>query len=70
MAYLCYKGFADGIISEDSDLLVYLSIRKLNFPLLTKLSNEGFCIEYSSERVLNSKMQYDLSSDLFLAVRC
>ena len=42
LAYLEQKGIIDGILSEDSDLLVYGAKR-----LITKLDQHGDCIEIS-----------------------
>ena len=41
VAYLCRRGLADGVITEDSDVLVYSALCSPHFPVLYKWDSTG-----------------------------
>ena len=41
MVWLCKKGFAAGIVTEDSDVVVYCLTADVSCPVLVKLEDNG-----------------------------
>lgn len=41
LAYLCHIGYCDGVMSEDSDILVYSAVCGTPFPILYKFEKSG-----------------------------
>lgn len=45
LAYLCHIGYCDGVLSEDSDILVYSAVSGVPFPVLFKFDNRTGAVQ-------------------------
>lgn len=71
LAYLCHIGYCDGVMTEDSDILVYSAVCGTPFPILYKFEKNGsvqitdlsLCgVFASSELKKESNMHKEVSS--------
>lgn len=53
MTYLCKINYTQGIITEDSDLIVYSAVINKSYPIITKLTDNGEVVEYTLQSILN-----------------
>jgi hypothetical protein len=45
LAYLCHIGYCDGVLSEDSDILVYSAVSGVAFPVLCKFDSRTGAVQ-------------------------
>lgn len=59
MTYLCKIGYTDGVITEDSDLLVYSAVIEKSYPILTKFGDNGNIKVYKLNDILKLNILND-----------